>query len=381
MFRWLRTQLPFLRADTEIISPSKEDILLSLTTLDNWRRRHNKENIGFGYDQYKPNQKFHYPEAYALWGNGYVKLYQVTQRQEYLELAKKCANWLIENKNPNYENSSWGLPWEWNGRSKHFSYITTSTFVGNFLINLYKITKDDRYLNVAESVGDWIVKECGIEREKDEVWFYYSDHQSLHRPIFNAISMASGFFSKLYVYTKKDYYSILAQKSARYVMNRQNPNGSWYYGAESTHIDNVHTGFTIEGLGDVYFTLPSTRNKIRKVLTDSYKFYWTKLYTPEGFGREYISYVFFSKIKAAILHYDIETRLHGYASGIRAFTKLSKILKIQNKGLVIAKYIIKNLQAQNGAFRFTSKEDYYYIRNEAHIFDALATLISEFACD
>lgn len=363
-------------AVTKRNSRLEEELFLSLTALDSWRRKHNKEDIGFGYDQYEPNQKFHYPDAYALWGDGYLKLYRITQKEEYLELAKECANWLMENKSPRYESFSWGLPWEWEGRPKYSSYITTSTFTGNFLINLYKITKDNRYLNVAERVGNWIVKDCGFRKEEDEVWFFYSDHPSLHYPIFNAISMASDFFSKLYISTRKTNYNTLAQKSARYVINRQNPDGSWYYGTESNHIDNVHTGFTIEGLCDVYFALPSMRSKLHNVLRNSHNFYWNKLYTPKGFGKEMVYDGLISTIKNIFLKYDIETRLWGYASGIRSFTKLSKILRIQNKGLTITKYLIENLQSEIGAFRFKSNEDNYYIRHEAHIFDALATLIS-----
>ena len=103
---------------------TKEQIFSSLINLENWRNNHNKNDIGFGYDPYKPDQKFHYAEAYALWGNGYLKLYQITQNQEYLDLALKCAAWLIENKKPKYENYSWGLPWGWNQRAPLKSYLT-----------------------------------------------------------------------------------------------------------------------------------------------------------------------------------------------------------------------------------------------------------------
>ena len=358
---------------------SQKDIFLSLTALDDWRRKYNKENLGFGYDQYKPDQKFHYPEAYALWGNGYLKLYQITQREEYLALAKKCAKWLIENKNPNYENFSWGLPWDWEQRRapKELSYLITTIFAGDFLITLYNFTRIKQFLNIVESIAQWILKENGAVTEENGTRFYYANHASLMFPVINPTSKASGFFSKLYLTTRKEDYKNISIESARYVINRQNPDGSWYYGSETNYIDNVHTGFTIEGLCDVYFTLPSMRKKLEKVLIDSYYSYWNKLYTTKGFGNESLYNSLFTQIKGFFLNYNTETRLWGYASGIRAFTKLSKILLIQNKGLIIVKYLIDNLQAESGAFRFKSKEDNYYIRHEAHIFDALATLILE----
>ena len=103
---------------------------------------------------------------------------------------------------------------------------------------------------------------------------------------------------------------------------------------------------------------------------------------PTGFGLESLrrSENLFSKVKRHILGHNPETRLWGYASGIRALLKLSKILLIENKGLLVANYAIKNLQSKNGAFMFKSNFDAFYVRHEAHIFDALASLISKPYC-
>lgn len=347
----------------------------SILALHNWRKECNGGEIGYGFDQYKPDTRFHYSEAYALWGRGYLKLFQNTQQKMFLNLAEKCADWLIENKNLKYENYSWGLPWDWDGRANEFSYITTTTFVGDFFIHFYEITKDKKYLSVAKSIGNWIVEENGFKENTDGIWFFYSDHHSLHYPVINAIAMASGFFSKLYSHVQNSDYKELAVESTKYIINNQNRDGSWYYSTESSYIDNVHTGFTIDGLCDVCMTFPPITETLQKRLIAAHDFYWNKLYSPRGFGKESVKNKLLHKIKDKLVP-NHETRLHGYAAGIRAFTKLSTILDIENKGLEIAKYAMKTLQAENGAFKFTSDEDKYYIRNEAHIFDALTTIIS-----
>jgi len=355
----------------------KNNVFLSLIALDNWRKSYNGENVGFGYDQYKPTERFHYPEAYALWGNGYLKLYEVVQKKEYLELSKKCAHWLKKNRNINYENFSWGLPWVWEQRKapKTLSYLITTVLVGDFLMAFSNYTQNTEFENIVEGIAQWILEENGGVIGEKETWFYYANHSTLRFPVINPNSKASGFFSKLYLKTRKTNYETLAKNSARYVMNRRNPDGSWYYGTENKYIDNVHTGFIIEGLCDVYSDLPYMRNKLWKILMDSYNFYWNRLYTPDGFGKECIQkrtsriFSLIRKRKAS------ETRLWGYASGIRAFTHLSEILKIQNKGNIIAKYVIKNLQTESGGFKYKSNNDSFFIRNEAHMFDSLATLL------
>jgi len=357
----------------------KDVLFNSINSLHKWREKHNGEEIGFGYDEYRPYKKFHYPEAYALWGKGYLKLFKLTKEEKYLNLAKKCAKWLIQNRNQKYKNFSWGLPWRWNERPKEISYITTSTFAGDFFIHMYILMKDRKYLAIAESIGAWIIEENGFEETSKGIWFFYSDHPSLHYPIINATSMASGFFSKLYFLTKNTYYEKLAIESTKYIINAQNKDGSWYYSAKRPYIDNVHTGFTIEGLCDVCTVFPSLIKIWKDPLLRAHDFYWDRLYFPNGFGREKISNEILYKIKYRFFKNKIETRIHGYAAGIRAFTKLSKIFSISNKGLSIAKYIIENLQTEDGAFKFKSNENKYYIRYEGHVFDALTSLLAYLA--
>jgi len=360
-----------------VINKRFEDIILdSVLSLHRRRERYNGKNIGFGYDEYKPYEKFHYPEAYALWGRGYLKLFKLTREEKYLNFAEKCAEWLIENRNQKYKNFSWGLPWKWDGRPKEYSYVTTSTFAGDFFIHMYTLMKDKKYFTIAKSIGAWIIEENGFGETGNGIWFFYSDHPSLQYPILNAISMASSFFSKLYFLTKNTYYEKLAIESTKYVIKSQNKDGSWYYSTKRAYIDNVHTGFTIEGLCDVCTIFPSLIKKYRDSLLSAYDFYWSKLYLSNGFGKERIRNELLYKIKYSLLRNKIETRIHGYAAGIRAFTKLSKIFSTSNKGLIIAKYIIENLQTEDGAFKFKPNENKYYIRHEGHVFDALTFLLS-----
>jgi len=359
----------------KISIPSNADIIESLNALEDWRKKFNDNHYGLGYDQYCTNERHYYPEAYGLWGNGSIKIYNFTHNENFLESAIVCADWLYNNANKKYKYLSWGLPWEWKGRLQYYSYITTSVFIGNFFIELYKTTQNRKYLNYAHSVGDWIVEECGIEENENEAWFYYSDHPTLHKPIVNAISLGSGFFSNLYKITNKEKYEVLSRKSTIYVVNNQNPNGSWYYEEESKIIDNVHIGYTIEGLCNVYNSIPSMKEEVRSALIKANNFYWYKLYTPRGSGKLFIPSTLTSKIKYSILRRN-EARLWGYATAIRAFNRLSIILETPNKGLIIAGYVMKNLQTLEGGFKFKTKDKCFYIRHEAHIYDALATLIS-----
>jgi len=40
--------------------------------LEKFLIKNNGNEFGFGFDRYKPTEKFHYAEAYAQWGMGFV---------------------------------------------------------------------------------------------------------------------------------------------------------------------------------------------------------------------------------------------------------------------------------------------------------------------
>lgn len=115
---------------------------MAIEKLHNWRVKYNNEKIGFGYDQYEPNREFYYPEAGALRGNGYVKLYQITKKEEYLNLAENAAKQLVEIRNKKYREFSWGLPWKWHDCSKYLFLPNHYSIWRRIFLNLYKVTKN-----------------------------------------------------------------------------------------------------------------------------------------------------------------------------------------------------------------------------------------------
>jgi uncharacterized protein YyaL (SSP411 family) len=345
----------------------------TIINLHMWRMGYNGSHIGSGYDQYSPDKICDYPEAYALWGNGYLYLYLSSKEEKYLDISRSCANWLIENRSPSYKHYAWGLPWEWEGRPKDTAYITTSTFVGNFFLDIYEMTFDKKYLKICREIAQWIIEENGYT-DDEGAWFNYSDHSSLTYPIFNAISMASGFLARLTSYCREPQYENLSKRSAYYTLKFQQETGSWNYSTKSKVIDNVHTGYTIEGLCDTYQALGLKEEYFENALSKAASFYKCNLYKENGYGYEKVHPDLREKIIFKLFNRKTESRLHGYAAGIRAFTKLQTLFKEENFGESIARYIDQNLKLKNGAFKFRMNDESLYIRNEAQVFHALTFL-------
>jgi hypothetical protein len=358
---------------------TEEELLESMMRLHMWRESYNGNNVGLGLDEYAPHSMYHYPEAYALWGRGYLALYSLLGNKEFLAYAEECAKWLMDNKSSRYKNSSWGLPWEWNGRPENYSYLSTTAFVGFFFIDLYKANRRSEFLETAQSVADWILKENGVAEEDIGVWFSYSDHPSLRLPIFNAVSLASGFLSELYVCSNVAEYGRFAAESAKYVMNCQNDDGSWHYSPSNQQVDNVHLGYTLEGLC-AYFKNSSDMST-KPVLNKGGQYLWSSLYESNGYGKEYVtqpSTEWRNRLKRIFNDIGLlqvpESRLWGYAAAIRSFGLLSYVdpyfLECSSK---IFDFVRKKLASKDGYCYFRSNDTSCFIRHQSHIFDSLGT--------
>lgn len=360
-------------------------LLSSLLKLHNWRQSFNGEQVGYGYDPYRPKEKYHYAEAYALWGQGYLVLFKLADNAQFLEIAEICANWLLQHPKPGYERVSWGLPWEWDAwkAPSGLSYGSTTIFCGHFLIDLYELTGRDVYLEKAKAIAEWITSENGGERTRDGLWLYYANFPPLQFPVINVTAMASGYFARLYHVIQNESYRDLCIETASYIFNKQNQDGSWPYSDQSSHVDNIHTGYTLEGLWfgcDLF-----EREQWRRDLRLGTQFYWSKLFAPNGYGADRLPYgwheLFQLPIKSLMRELGVrvkfwsipEAPLWAYGSALRTFAIQSGTDWL-DRALIIYGYVQQNLALSDGSFAYRKSDRNAYIRHQAHIFMGMARL-------
>lgn len=356
-----------------------EHIIDALINLHHWRKGFNHNWIGFGKDPYKPGEQYHYAEAYGLWGQGYITLFNLTRESRYLDLAEQCADWLLENSYTDITRPSWGLPWSWDvwDAPETLSYVTTTIFAGQLFVELYKAVREQDYLNIAMSVASWISQENGMKQTEDGLWVYYANYSPLRYPITNAIALTSGYFWQVYKCTSIEDYRFLASETAKYVLSQQMPSGKWFYSDQSSVVDNLHTGYVLEGLWEGY---PFWDKQTLKKLRLGSNFYWDNFYSPSGYGQERSGKGWKAKVKRWLMKFGwrykiTETRLWGYGTAMRTFAFaavddecwLRKAARIYN-------YLERNLSLENGAYAYRATDPSIYIRHQAHIFAGLGQL-------
>ena len=172
--------------------------------------------------------------------------------KEHIDLI---INLLLRNKSNDRINYCWGYNFPWQARA--FSVkpwepnIIVSSFVAQAFLDAYEKDRDEKFLMIAKSVGDFILNELLLYETSNEICFGYVPNSKAR--VHNANLMGGKLFAGLYSLTKNDNFKKIALKSAQYSINRQRQDGAWYYGELNHHrwVDNFHTGFNLVALKDI----------------------------------------------------------------------------------------------------------------------------------
>lgn len=224
--------------------------------------------------------------GYMAWG--YLKMYALTGDESYRRRAVACLDWLVENRSPGFPHHCWGNHFDFctrGGKSKAFSPIMPWTaLIGQAFLEAYQKLGDRRYLDVAASVGEWIL---AVPREKTSTGTCLSYVPNRQSSIHNANMLGAAVLAQVGTLTNNKGALIVAREAMEYSCSRQSPDGSWAYGAAVNYgwNDNFHTGYNLDALkryqqstGDQTFNAQLRRG---------FEFFKQHFFEPDGCPRYY----------------------------------------------------------------------------------------------
>jgi rhamnogalacturonyl hydrolase YesR len=187
--------------------------------------------------------------GYMAWG--YLTMYRRSNATALRDEAKTCLEWLITNRAPAYDEICWGDPYDYATRSGRRPLgepiLIWCALIGQAFLEAFQILGDRRYLEVAESVGRWMLKLPAEHTDSGICLSYVAYRQS---SIHNANAMAAAFLARLGSLTGDQQTVATARSAMTYTCTRQRPDGSWFYAEEPKYhwIDNFHTGYNLSAL-------------------------------------------------------------------------------------------------------------------------------------
>lgn len=187
--------------------------------------------------------------GYMAWG--YLKNYTFSREEKYKEKAVRSFQWLMENKAPNYPEYCWGNHFDFSSRSgrlpKDEPTIVWSSLIGQAFLDAYDILQGKEYLEVANSICQWILK---LPRENTDSGTCLSYVAFEQNSVHNSNMLGAAMLARTARHNGERAWLKVAKEAMHFSCSRQFQDGSWNYGPNSSNhwIDNFHTGYNLDSL-------------------------------------------------------------------------------------------------------------------------------------
>ncbi len=277
--------------------------------------------------------------GYIAWG--YLKMFVLTEDSLYKEKTVKCLDWLIENNSPFYSKPCWGNHFEYASRSgkipKYEPTIVWTGIIGQVFLDAYEILEDDKYLQIAINICDWILD---LPTEKTDSGTCISYVAFTQNSVHNANMFGAAMLARTTRINGNNTYLEVAKEAMRYSCSNQLTDGAWYYGESSNYhwIDNFHTAYNLDSLkryldntGDEEFV---------ENLNRGFKYFKENFFEPSGRPKYYQNRAYPIDIQCA--SQAIDTLVY-FSENDESSLKLA---------IKVAKWTIENMQDKTGYFYY-----------------------------
>ncbi|MCG2777800.1 MAG: hypothetical protein L6406_19200 [Desulfobacterales bacterium] len=224
--------------------------------------------------------------GYMAWG--YLIMLKLTGNQQYKDKAVNCLEWLIRNKSSKYKHYSWSNHFDFAGRggmyTKHEPIIVWNCLIGQAFLDAYEILGEDRYLEVAKGVCEWIM---AVPKERTDSGTCLSYLGYIQSSIHNSNMLGASMLARTAKITGNNEYFKVAKEAMQYSCSRQLPNGAWYYAEEENHhwIDNFHTGYNLDSLKS--YIECTGDDELKKNLKSGFNYYKDNFFEDSGRPKYY----------------------------------------------------------------------------------------------
>lgn len=197
-------------------------------------------------------RKGHNPKGIGLFLWGYTKLCALERRQRYLDGIARLLDLLEDLRSTGYSGNCWGYNFDWQSRlllrPKWTPTIVNSSFIAHALLDCFEMTGTTRALDLAVSIGDFILTDLNRTPLGDAFCFSYTpiDTEVVH----NANLLGASVLIRLSKYRHDQEAVSAGLASLACSMRHQRPDGSWHYAdtAQQKWIDSFHTGFNLQAI-------------------------------------------------------------------------------------------------------------------------------------
>lgn len=310
----------------------------------------------------------------ALFALAQLAIYRREKTEAAARQVKDLLSMLLSMKVDGFTGAAWGYNFDWQSRNffapRGTPTVVPTAFAARALIEASREFPNDEYLTAARSVCDFLLRDLPrTVATETELCFSYAPDTNTR--IYNASLLAAEVLASVGSITNDPTLCATAESAARYVVNQQQPDGSWTYGTEPAQswIDNFHTAYNLFSLKRI-ISACKLAEEFQRSLVRGYRYWMETFFLADGWPKYY--------------HDDLyPVDAHAAASAI---VTLLECRELDNRSTRLAQQVaswtIRNLRNKRGFFYYQRRRFYTvrkpYMRwTQAWMLYALARLVEE----
>ena len=231
-----------------------------------------------------------FPIADAHYAMGFAFLYEATGDSSQLENAVHFLTELKKSRCADFKEYCWGYPFNWvtrNGTIKEQTpLITTTPYCYEAFLQVFKLDPREEWKLILESIARHAATDIKdfrtSEKASSSSYTPFDVGGVINAAAYRAFLLTSA--SK--VFCNEDYWRI-AERNLNFVLENQNPDGSWFYAMDGVRdfVDHYHTCFVMKAIAKIYRL--TGYEPCKDALSKGIKYYLENIFDEDGLPKPF----------------------------------------------------------------------------------------------
>ena len=199
-----------------------------------------------------------FPIADAHYAMGFAYLSRVSDRDKYYHRAVHFLEVLKSTRCPEYKNYCWGYPFNWETIrgtiGEGTPLITTVPYVYEAFRDVWRIDNNAEWLRIMKSIAKHALEDYrDFATSTSASTCSYTPDPKQSVGVVNANAYRAFLLTRAAEDFSDERFRKAAERNLNFVLECQNPDGSWYYANDGKRLftDHFHTCFVLKALAKI----------------------------------------------------------------------------------------------------------------------------------
>lgn len=196
-----------------------------------------------------------FPIADAHYAMGFAFLAETQKQESHLKRAVHFLEVLEATRCKGFGNYCWGYPFNWETRTGTYHegtpMITSVPYMYEAFRQVHQLDGNSCWLDVMHSIAQHALEDYqDYEMSPRASSCSYAPGKENTKGVINASAYRAVVLTRATIDFSDGKYKKVADRNLNFVLESQNPNGSWYYSTDNVRdfVDHFHTCFVLKAL-------------------------------------------------------------------------------------------------------------------------------------